>query len=120
MIEHEDFLADGTCRPAEMLDHTGAIVWREVRAGRPLDAWRPNLQRACLAQADFLDARSDVDFVDTARFGEPACVVRGRSGAQRRPVIAQSHIRPLVRDQLTLLCSESGARQERPGAVTRD
>src|SRR5690606_15332683 len=54
MIEHEAFLGDRTYRPAEMLDDTREMVWREVRQGRPIDTYRRNLQRAYLDQAAYL------------------------------------------------------------------
>jgi hypothetical protein len=54
MIEHEAFLGDATYRPADMLDDTREIVWREVRRRAPIDTYRRNLQRAYLDQAHHL------------------------------------------------------------------
>jgi hypothetical protein len=54
MIEHEAFLGDATYRPAEMLDDTREMVWREVRQNRAVDTYRRNLQRAYLEQAHHL------------------------------------------------------------------
>src|SRR5690606_9056478 len=54
MIEHEAFLGDATYRPADMLDDTRSIVWRELADGRAIDTYRRNLQRAYLQQAHHL------------------------------------------------------------------
>lgn len=108
LIEHEAFLGDKTYRPAEMLDDTRAMVWREVRAGKPVDTWRRNLQRAYLAQADFLMHEA------TAKSWTPPDSGNLRVSSEDDPPlnadlhIAQSDIRPLVRDQLTLLRREIG------------
>jgi hypothetical protein len=106
MIEHEAFLGDRTYRPAQMLDDTREIVWREVRQRRPIDTYRRNLQRAYLEQAHHLlhDA--------TSRHWTPPSSGNLRVGSNDDPPlnaelhIAQSDIRPLVRDQLTLLQGE--------------
>lgn len=106
LIEHETFLGDATYTPTEMLDDTREIVWREVRANRPIDTSRRNQQRAYLEQAHFLlhEATSDS--------WEPPGSGNLRVGRNDDPPlnadlhIAQSDIRPLIRDQLTLLKDE--------------
>lgn len=106
MIEHEAFLGDKTYRPAEMLDDTRAMVWSEVRATRAVDTYRRNLQRAYLAQAHHLlhDAKS--------KHWTPPDSGNLRVSSEDDPPlngdlhIAQSDIRPLVREQLVLLRAE--------------
>lgn len=106
MIEHEAFLGEQTYRPAEMLDDTRDMVWREVRQRRPIDTYRRNLQRAYLDQAHYLlhDAES--------RAWQPPSSGNLRVSSNDDPPlnadlhIGQSDIRPLVREQLRLLDAE--------------
>lgn len=106
MIEHEAFLGDATYRPAEMLDDTREIVWREIREGAPIDTFRRNLQRAYLDQADYLLNEAESDFWSPPRSGNL------RVGSNDDPPlnadlhIGQSDIRPLIREQLELLRDE--------------
>jgi hypothetical protein len=103
MIEHEAFLGGATYLPAEMLDDTRAIVWREVGDRRAIDTYRRNLQRAYLDQAHHLlhDAGSDG--------WSPPASGNLRVGRNDDPPlnadlhVAQSDIRPLIREQLRLL-----------------
>lgn len=106
MIEHEAFHGANTYRPTQMLDDARAAVWRDARAGTAVNAYRRNLQRAYLAQANQL-----LNVADNAGWRPP------RSGDLRvgndndPPLngelkIAQSDIRPLIRDQLKLLRGE--------------
>jgi hypothetical protein len=106
MIEHEAFLGDATYRPAQMLDDTRAMVWREVTQNRAIDTYRRNMQRAWLEQAHHLlhDA--------TARHWTPPPSGNLRVSRNDDPPlnadlhIGQSDIRPLVREQLNLLRGE--------------
>src|SRR5688500_11376905 len=106
MIEHEAFHGAGTYRPAQMLDDTRAAVWRDARAGTTVNAYRRNLQRAYLAQAHQLLNVADNPGWSPPRSGDL------RVGSDNDPVlngplkIAQSDIRPLIRDQLKLLRGE--------------
>lgn len=106
MIEHEAFLGDSTYRPADMLDDTRAIVWREVREGVPVDTFRRNLQRAYLDQAAYLLNEAESEHWSPPRSGNL------RVGSDDDPPlnadlhIGQSDIRPLVREQLQLLQAE--------------
>jgi hypothetical protein len=103
MIEHEAFLGDRTYRPADMLDDTRGMVWREVGQNRAIDTYRRNLQRAYLDQAHYLlhDAES--------RHWNPPSSGNLRVSSNNDPPlnadlhIGQSDIRPLIRDQLRLL-----------------
>jgi hypothetical protein len=106
MIEHEAFLGAETYRPAEMLDDTREMVWREVRQRRPTDTYRRNLQRAYLDQAHRLlhDAESQ-------SWTPPSSGNLRVSDNNDPPLnadlhIGQSDIRPLMRDQLRLLDAE--------------
>lgn len=106
MIEHEAFLGDRTYRPADMLDDTREMVWREVRQNRPIDTYRRNLQRAYLDQAHHLlhDATSN-------HWNPPSSGNLRVSNNNDPPLnadlhIGQSDIRPLVRDQLRQLDRE--------------
>jgi hypothetical protein len=113
MIEHEAFLGDATYRPADMLDDTRSIVWREVSQGRPIDTYRRNLQRAYLEQAAYLLTEA------TSEHWTPPSSGNLRVGSNDDPPlnadlhIGQSDIRPLIRDQLTLLRAEIEAALER-------
>jgi hypothetical protein len=106
MIEHEAFLGDRTYRPAQMLDDTREMVWREVHRNRSIDTWRRNLQRAYLDQAHHLlhDAES--------RHWTPPPSGNLRVNRNDDPPlhadlhIGQSDIRPLIREQLGLLDRE--------------
>lgn len=118
MIEHEAFLGDATYRPADMLDDARAIVWREVRQGQPIDTYRRNLQRAYLEQAHHL-----LNEAESSHWSPPASGNLRVSRDDDPPLnadlhIAQSDIRPLIRDQLGLLEDEIRAALQR-GAADR-
>jgi hypothetical protein len=106
MIEHEAFLGERTYRPADMLDDTREMVWREVRLSRPTDTYRRNLQRAYLDQAHHLLHEAE------SRHWSPPSSGNLRVGSNNDPPlnadlhIGQSDIRPLIRDQLRLLDRE--------------
>jgi hypothetical protein len=106
MIEHEAFLGDQTYRPADMLDDTRAMVWREMYENRAIDTFRRNMQRAYLQQAHYLLHDAEADNWTPPRGGNL------RVGSNDDPPlnadldIAQSDIRPLIRDQLKLLRGE--------------
>jgi hypothetical protein len=106
MIEHEAFLGDRTYRPADMLDDTREMVWREVRQNRAIDTYRRNLQRAYLEQAHYLLHEA------TSRAWQPPSSGNLRVSSNNDPPlnadlhIGQSDIRPLIRDQLRLLDRE--------------
>jgi hypothetical protein len=106
MIEHEAFLGDATYRPVQMLDDTREMVWREVRQRQPVDTYRRNLQRAYLEQAHYL-----LHEAESRHWTPPASGNLRVSSEDDPPLnaslhIAQSDIRPLVRDQLRLLEGE--------------
>src|SRR5690606_1941417 len=92
-----------TYRPADMLDDTRSIVWRELADGRAIDTYRRNLQRAYLQQAHHLlhEAASNP--------WQPPPSGNLRVSSENDPPlnadlhIAQSDIRPLTRAQLTRL-----------------
>lgn len=106
MIEHEAFHGAGTYKPTQMLDDTRAAVWRDARAGSPVNTYRRNLQRAYLAQANHL-----LNVADNTGWRPPQSGDL-RVGSDTDPQlngelkIAQSDIRPLIRDQLKLLRAE--------------
>jgi hypothetical protein len=106
MIEHEAFLGDKTYRPADMLDDAREMVWREVRKNGPIDTYRRNLQRAYLDQAHHL-----LHEASTPGWQPPGSGNLRVSRNDDPPLnadlhVAQSDIRPLVRDQLRLLEAE--------------
>ena len=113
MIEHEAFDGTATYRPTQMLDDARAAVWRDARTGRAVDTYRRNLQRAYIAQADHLLNTADNAGWSPPRSGDL------RVGSDTDPrlngelKIAQSDIRPLIRDQLSLL------RRELRATITR-
>jgi hypothetical protein len=106
MIEHEAFLGDATYRPADMLDDTRSMVWREVAQRRAVDTYRRNLQRAYLDQAHYL-----LHDAESSHWSPPASG-NLRVGRNDDPPlnadlhIGQSDIRPLIRDQLRQLDRE--------------
>ncbi len=106
MIEHETFHGEATYTPTQMLDDTREMVWREVASGRPVTTWRRNLQRAYLAQAHFLLHEAE------SEHWTPPASGNLRVGRNDDPPlnadlhIAQSDIRPLIRDQLHMLQAE--------------
>ncbi|MEX2181212.1 MAG: zinc-dependent metalloprotease [Gemmatimonadaceae bacterium] len=106
LIEHEAFLGSATYTPTQMLDDTRTAVWRDARTGNAVDVYRRNLQRAYLAQAHHLLKVADNAGWSPPRSGDL------RVGSDTDPrlngelKIAQSDIRPLIRDQLTLLRTE--------------
>src|SRR5690606_5016722 len=82
------------------------MVWREVRNGQPTDTYRRNLQRAYLEQAHHL-----LHEAESEHWSPPASGNLRVSSDDDPPLnadlhIAQSDIRPLIRDQLRLLDSE--------------
>jgi hypothetical protein len=108
MIEHEAFLGDATYRPAQMLDDTREMVWREIRERRPgsVDTYRRNLQRAYLEQVHHL-----LNEATSNHWNPPASGNLRVSSNDDPPLnadlhISQSDIRPLVREQLQLLEGE--------------
>jgi hypothetical protein len=118
MIEHETFLGSATYGPAEMLDDTREMVWREIRQNRPIDTWRRNLQRAYLQQAEYL-----LKEAESRHWSPPASGNLRVSSNDDPPLsadlhIAQSDIRPLLRDQLVHLQREVRAALQR-GAADR-
>ena len=110
---HRSVRTSATYRPADMLDDTRAIVWREVAQNRPIDTYRRNLQRAYLQQAAYLLTEA------TSEHWSPPSSGNLRVGSNDDPPlnadlhIAQSDIRPLIRDQLALLRREISAALDR-------
>jgi hypothetical protein len=106
LIEHQAFLGEATYTPTEMLDDVRAIVWREVSAGSAIDTYRRNQQRAYLAQAEHLLTTDEFDAWSPPASGNL------RVGNDNDPPLngdlhlAQSDVRPLIRDQLGLLRGE--------------
>lgn len=106
MIEHEAFHGAATYTPTQMLDDTRTAIWRDARSGRAVDSYRRNLQRAYIAQASHLLNEADNAGWSPPRSGDL------RVGSDTDPrlngelKIAQSDIRPLIRDQLVLLRGE--------------
>jgi hypothetical protein len=103
MIEHEAFLGDRTYRPADMLDDTRAMIWREVTGRGAADTYRRNLQRAYLDQAHHLLKEA------TSEPWQPPSSGNLRVSSETDPPleanlhVGQSDIRPLIREQLRLL-----------------
>lgn len=106
MIEHEAFLGDRTYRPADMLDDTRAMIWREVTGRGAADTYRRNLQRAYLDQAHHLLKEA------TSEPWQPPSSGNLRVSSETDPPleanlhVGQSDIRPLIREQLRLLQGE--------------
>ncbi|MDQ3696990.1 MAG: zinc-dependent metalloprotease [Gemmatimonadota bacterium] len=116
MIEHEAFHGDSTYRPAQMLDDARAMIWREVRLSRPIDTYRRNLQRAYLEQAHHLLHEATAEHWSPPESGNLRVSSNDDPPLNADLHIAQSDIRPLVRDQLRLLQREIRSRLQRGGA----
>ena len=112
MIEHEAFLGDDTYRPTEMLDDARAIVWRELGEASAIDTFRRNQQRAYLQQADYLLREAESEHWTPPSSGNLRVGRNDDPPLNADLHIAQSDIRPLVRDQLTLLRGEIEAALE--------
>jgi hypothetical protein len=110
MIEHEAFLGDETYRPAEMLDDVREMVWREVVRGDAVDTFRRNLQRAYLEQAHHLLNEAESNHWSPPGSGNLRVSSNNDPPLNADLHIAQSDIRPLVREQLRLLDEEIRAR----------
>lgn len=106
LIEQETFLGDASYRPADMLDDTREIVWREVTEGRPIDTFRRNLQRGYLEQAHYLLHEAESESWSPPRGGNLRVSRNDDPPLNADLHIAQSDIRPLIRDQLQLLRGE--------------
>jgi len=106
MIEHEAFLGDRTYRPAEMLDDARAMIWREVRENRAADTFRRNMQRAYLDQAYYLLHEAKSEHWTPPDSGNLRVSRNDDPPLNADLHIAQSDIRPLIREQLRLLRGE--------------
>ena len=86
----------------DMMTDLRESIWREARPGRPIDAYRRNLQRGYLERLAFL-----MEDPEPPRPGGGG----GFGGAARRPVVnlEQSDIRAIVRDQLLELRQDAVA-----------
>ncbi|HUE76530.1 MAG TPA: zinc-dependent metalloprotease [Longimicrobiales bacterium] len=113
MIEHEAFLGSATYRPAEMLDDTRAMIWREVRDRRPVDTYRRNLQRAYLEQAHHLLREAESDGWSPPASGNLRVGRNDDPPLNAELHVGQSDIRPLIREQLRLLDREIAAALDR-------
>ena len=106
LIEHEAFLGAETYTPTQMLDDTREIVWREVGSGDAIDTYRRNQQRAYLAQAQYLLNEAESDHWTPPRSGNLRVGNNNDPPLNADLHIAQSDIRPLLRDQLRMLEGE--------------
>jgi hypothetical protein len=110
MIEHEAFLGDETYRPADMLDDTREMVWREVGQGQVIDTYRRNLQRAYLDQAHYLLHEAESNHWSPPGSGNLRVSNNNDPPLNADLHIGQSDMRPLIRDQLRLLREEIDSR----------
>ena len=106
LIEHETFMGDDTYTATEMLDDVREIVWREVTEGRSIDTFRRNQQRAYLEQAHYLLYEAESDSWNPPGSGNLRVGNNNDPPLNADLHVAQSDIRALIRDQLTLLRSE--------------
>ncbi len=106
MIEHEAFLGDETYTPTEMLDDAREIVWRELDTGGAIDTYRRNQQRAYLQQAHYLLHEAESDHWSPPGSGNLRVGNNDDPPLNADLHIAQSDIRPLIREQLGLLRGE--------------
>lgn len=115
LIEQEAFQGEEAYGPAEMLDELRAMLWRELGSDGPIDTWRRNLQRGYVQYAHAL-----LHEVETEGF-QPPSSGNLRVGNNNDPPlnadmsVAQSDIRPLIREQLRLLRADVEAGMRRSG-----
>jgi hypothetical protein len=112
LIEHETFLGSATYAPAQMMDDTRDIVWRELSSGDAIDTYRRNQQRAYLQQAHVLLNEAESSHWAPPRSGNLRVGNNDDPPLNADLHIAQSDIRPLIRDQLGLLREEIRAALE--------
>ena len=110
MIEHEAFLGEATYTPTEMLDDVREIVWRELDEGNAIDTYRRNQQRAYLEHAHHLLHEAESESWNPPGSGNLRVGNNNDPPLNADLHIAQSDIRPLIRDQLQLLRGEIEAR----------
>jgi hypothetical protein len=106
MIEQEAWLGERAYRPVELLDDLRASVWRELGGRGPIDTYRRNLQRGYLRAMHHL-----LHEAESRPFQPPESGNLRVSSEDDPPLnaelhIADSDIRPLVRDQLVRLRAE--------------
>lgn len=103
LIEAEAALGNTTYTPLEMLADLRNGIWSELAAGKTIDAYRRNLQRAHIERLEFLMKE------------EPAPVPANiRAFVGGTPIdVSQSDIRPMVRAELKTL------RTQINGAIAR-
>lgn len=106
MIEHEAFLGEETYTPTDMLDDTREMIWRELDGGRDIDTYRRNQQRAYLEQAHYLLHEAESEHWNPPGSGNLRVGRNDDPPLNADLHIAQSDIRPLIRDQLRLLREE--------------
>ncbi len=106
LIEHEAFLGDETYTPAQMLDDVREMVWRELGSGEAIDTYRRNQQRAYLAQAEHLLHEAESEHWSPPGSGNLRVGRNDDPPLNADLHIAQSDIRPLIREQLGLLRGE--------------
>jgi hypothetical protein len=106
LIEQEAFLGDAAYRPAQMLDDTREMVWREVRQGRATDTYRRNLQRGYLDHAHHLLHATEFGSWSPPNSGDLRVGNNNDPPLNAALHLGQSDIRPLIRDQLTQLQRE--------------
>ena len=110
MIEHQAFLGEATYTPTEMLDDVREIVWRELGEGSAIDTYRRNQQRAYLEHAHHLLHEAESESWSPPGSGNLRVGNNNDPPLNADLHIAQSDIRPLIRDQLQLLRGEIEAR----------
>jgi hypothetical protein len=110
MIEHQAFLGEATYTPTEMLDDVREIVWRELDEGNAIDTYRRNQQRAYLEHAHHLLHEAESESWNPPGSGNLRVGNNNDPPLNADLHIAQSDIRPLIRDQLQLLRGEIEAR----------
>jgi hypothetical protein len=113
MIEHQAMLGDATYTPAAMLDDTRQIVWRELASGSAIDTYRRNLQRAYVQQAHHLLHEAESEHWSPPGSGNLRVGNNDDPPLNGDLHIGQSDIRPLIREQLTLLLDEVQAALDR-------
>jgi hypothetical protein len=106
LIEQEAFDGDAAYPPADMLDDLRRMLWRELASRGPIDTFRRNLQRGYLAHIHHLLNEAETRGWPTPDSGNLRVSRNNDPPLNADLHLAQSDIRPLLRDQLRLLRAE--------------
>ncbi len=120
MIEQEHFHGEAAYAPVDMMDDLRWILFRELRDGTAIDAFRRNLQRGYLERMHWLLHEAEADVLVPPSSGNLRVGSYDDPPLNAELHVRQSDIGAMVRDQLHQLRSEVHTAQRRaPDRMTR-